>query len=84
MATALEHLKVEALAPDELDAALECARQIPNLEFKPQNDYEVCSDNKGLETASKTFMLTFAPWFKVSRFKKCHTLQANIWVKPVL
>jgi len=65
MATALDHLKVEDLTPDELDAALDCAKQVGNLKFKTRGDYEVCDDRKGLETASSTFILKFAPWSKV-------------------
>jgi len=65
MATALDHLKVEDLTPDELEAALDCAKQASNLEFKSQGDYEVCNDRKGLETASTKFISKFAPWSRV-------------------
>jgi hypothetical protein len=65
MATVLEHLKVEHLTSDELDAALDCANQVSNLKFKSQGDYEVCNDRKGLETASGTFIAKFAPWSRV-------------------
>ena len=75
IATAFEHLKVADLTKDELDAALECEKQLNNLRFRQQDDYEVCDDNKGLESASRTFIDKFAPWSKVELPrppKKCY------------
>ena len=74
MAIALEHLKVEDLTPDELDAALDCAKQVSNLKFKSRGDYEVCDDRKGLETTSGIFISKFAPWSRVQHSKTRHKL----------
>lgn len=67
MATAFEHLKVAELTKDELDAALECGSQVNALKFRLQDDYKVCDDIKGLESASRRFIEIFAPWSKVQQ-----------------
>jgi hypothetical protein len=54
-------MKVEDLTSDDLDAALDCAKQVSNLKFQPRGDYEVCEDSKGLETASGIFISKFEP-----------------------
>ncbi len=65
MTTTFKHLQVADLTKDEQDAALECEKQLNKLRFRPQDDYEVCDDNKGLEIVSRIFIEKFAPWLKV-------------------
>jgi len=86
MVTEFSHLQVADLTKEEHDAALECGTQLDTLRFRPQDDYEVCDDNEGLEIASRTFIEKFAPWSKVSHslFPEYATyLQTKYRDKPV-
>lgn len=82
MATTFQHLRVADLTKEELDAALECAKQADALRFRSQDDYEVCDDSKGLERASRKFIEIFAPWSKFGG--KASKLQAFRFKKTAI
>ena len=59
------HLEFAELSTEEQQAASACGQWLTTAPFIPQDDYEVCDDITGLENASQSFIIKFAPWREV-------------------
>lgn len=65
MATALEYLKVEDLTPDELGAALDCAKQVSNLKFQSRATTKSAMTGKGWKSLQAHSISKFARWSRI-------------------